>query len=184
MVATGVVMRVANVLPLHRSTFFRKRLCRKVLCPRRPRFSSCIHTTGCLQRGENVPSGEKEHISHLSDAKSTLRESDAEGWTIMPLAEEAVEDVIPELPAIERKWIQKMNQRQDLLKAESKNATKFRLKDRLRQKNIEARRLRRKFVSKKFGGNKFRKDSELFFSERVDTRQETTETEDETLDVY
>ena len=57
--------------------------------------SSCIHTTGCLQRGENVPSGEKEHISHLSDAKSTLRESDAEGWT-MPLAEEAVEDIIPE----------------------------------------------------------------------------------------
>ena len=62
----------------------------------------------------------------------------------MPLAEEAVEDIIPELPAIERKWIQKMNQRQDLLKAESKNATKFRLKDQLRQKNIEARRLRRK----------------------------------------
>ena len=174
-------MRVASVLPLRRSTFFGKMLCLKVQCPRRPRFSPCVHTTGYLQRGENIPSDGKEPISYVSDARDWWRDSTAEG---MPLAEEAVEDVIPELPAIERKWIQKMNQRQDLLKAESKNATKFRLKDRLRQKNIEARRLRRKFVSKKFGGNKFRKDSELFFSERVDTRQETTETEDETLDVY
>ena len=186
MVATGVVMRVANVLPLHRSTFFRKRLCLKVLCPRRPRFSSCIHTTGCLQRGENVPSGEKEHISYLSDARSTWRESDAEGWTIMPLAEEAVEDIIPEpqVSAIERKWIEKMKQRQDLLKADTDNATKFRLKDRLRKKKLEARRLRRKFVSKKYGGNKGREGSEVFSSERVDTRRGTTETEDDTLDVY
>ena len=44
----------------------------------------------------------------------------------MPLAEEAVEDIIPEpqVSAIERKWIEKMKQRQDLITADIKERDK------------------------------------------------------------
>ena len=179
-------MRVASVMLFRRPAPFGGSLLMRFQCLRSPRLLSCVHATAFRQHGKNESCGGAKHEPNLPNVRNLGSEFTVEDWTLMPLPEEAVEDIIPEpiVPGIERKWNEKMKQRQDLLKAESDGTGKIRLKDRLRKKNIEARKLRRKWVDKSFGANKGRKSSEIFFSECLDSQQEITEKEDDTLDVY